>query len=157
MPGLPSLGEKRWAHPLPLATIPPGAWHRYTPPCLCAPWHPSHGLICHLLTLAPSTGLAHGRQLSGPGQHLSPLPFSHINCVLSIVRDINRIFSNPMTCPVYYLALINRARGLYGRILTEVVSTDRTQWGLYTQPRSRFSHTETDLARLIKTRTIQFV
>ena len=27
----------------------------------------------------------------------------------------------------YYLALINRARGLYGRILTEVVSTDRTQ------------------------------
>ena len=29
MPGLPSLGEKRWAHPLPLATIPPGAWHRY--------------------------------------------------------------------------------------------------------------------------------
>ena len=90
MPGLPSLGEKRWAHPLPLATIPPGAWHRYTPPCLCAPWHPSHGLICHSLTLAPSTGLAHGRQLSGPGQHLSPLPFSHINCVLSIVRDINR-------------------------------------------------------------------
>ena len=31
-----------------------------------------------------------------------------------------------------YLALINRAGGLYGRILTEVVSTDRTQWGLYT-------------------------
>ena len=90
MPGLPSLGEKQWAHPLPLATIPPGAWHRYTPPCLCAPWHPSHGLICHSLTLAPSTGLAHGRQLSGPGQHLSPLPFSHINCVLSIVRDINK-------------------------------------------------------------------
>ena len=26
-----------------------------------------------------------------------------------------------------YLALINRAGGLYGRILTEVVSTDRTQ------------------------------
>ena len=25
------------------------------------------------------------------------------------------------------LALINRARGLYGRILTEVVSTDQTQ------------------------------
>ena len=92
MPGLPSLGEKRWAHPLPLATIPPGAWHRYTPPCLCAPWHPSHGLICHSLTLAPSTGLAHGRQLSGPGQHLSPLPFSRINGVLSFVRDINIIY-----------------------------------------------------------------
>ena len=28
---------------------------------------------------------------------------------------------------VSYLALINRAGGLYGRILTEVVSTDRTQ------------------------------
>ena len=43
-------------------------------------------------------------------------------------------------CRDYYLALINRAEGLYGRILTEVVSTDRTQWGLYTRPRSRFSH-----------------
>ena len=41
-----------------------------------------------------------------------------------------------------YLALINRAGGLYGRILTEVVSTDRTQWGLCTRPRSRFSHTD---------------
>ena len=27
----------------------------------------------------------------------------------------------------YYLALINRAGGLYERILTKVVSTDRTQ------------------------------
>ena len=41
-----------------------------------------------------------------------------------------------------YLALINQAGGLYGRILTEVVSTDGTQWGLYTRPRSRFSHTD---------------
>ena len=41
-----------------------------------------------------------------------------------------------------YLALINRAGGLHGRILTEVVSTDRTRWGLYTQPRSRFSHAD---------------
>ena len=41
-----------------------------------------------------------------------------------------------------YLALISRAGGLYGRILTEVVSTDRTQWGLYTRPSSRFSHTD---------------
>ena len=29
--------------------------------------------------------------------------------------------------PALYLTLINRAGGLYGRILTEVVSTDRTQ------------------------------
>ena len=28
---------------------------------------------------------------------------------------------------ILYLALINREGGLYGRILTEVVSTDRTQ------------------------------
>ena len=42
----------------------------------------------------------------------------------------------------FYLGLINRAGGLYGRILTEVASTDRTQWGLYTRPRSRFSHTD---------------
>ena len=43
---------------------------------------------------------------------------------------------------VEYLALINRAGGLYGRILTKVASTDRTQWGLYQRPRSRFSHTD---------------
>ena len=42
----------------------------------------------------------------------------------------------------YYLALINRAGGLYGRILTKVVSTDLTAFGLYTRPRSRFSHTD---------------
>ena len=64
--GCLSLGEKQWAHPLILATISPGACHRYTPPCLCALWHPSHGLTCHSLTLAPSTGLTHDRQLLGP-------------------------------------------------------------------------------------------
>ena len=47
-----------------------------------------------------------------------------------------------LVCFILSLALINRAGGLYGRILTEVVSTDRTQWGLYTRPRSRFSHTD---------------
>ena len=39
-----------------------------------------------------------------------------------------------------YLALINRAGGLYGRILTEVVSTDRGQ----------DSPIQTNLARLIR-------
>ena len=29
-----------------------------------------------------------------------------------------------------------------GRILTEVVRTDRRHYGLYTRPRSRFSHTD---------------
>lgn len=37
------------------------------------------------------------------------------------------------------LALINWAGGLYERILTNVVSTDRMQWSLYSQLRSRFS------------------
>ena len=41
---------------------------------------------------------------------------------------------------IYYLALISRAGGLYGRILTEVVSTDRGQ----------DSPIQTDLARLIR-------
>ena len=40
------------------------------------------------------------------------------------------------------LALNNRAGGLYGRILTEVESTGRTQWCRYTRPRSSFSHTD---------------
>ena len=40
---------------------------------------------------------------------------------------------------ILYLALINRAGGLYGRILTEDVSTDRGQ----------DSPIQTDLARLI--------
>ena len=39
------------------------------------------------------------------------------------------------------LDLINRAGGLYGRILTSVVCTDLTAFGLYSRPRSRFSHT----------------
>ena len=40
------------------------------------------------------------------------------------------------------LIVINRARGLTGKILTEVVRTDRTQWGLYPLTRSRYSHIE---------------
>ena len=38
-------------------------------------------------------------------------------------RDLNLA----SRAPSHYLGLINRAGGLYGRILTEVVSTDRTQ------------------------------
>ena len=30
----------------------------------------------------------HVRQLSGPGQHLSPIPLPHLNGVLSVVHDI---------------------------------------------------------------------
>ena len=62
-----------------------------------------------------------------------------------------------------FLALINRAGGLYGRIgLTEVVSTDRTQSGLYTRSRSRFSHADrlssvNKMFIIWQTRTIWFV
>ena len=48
------------------------------------------------------------------------------------------------TFKLKYLALINRARGLYGRILTEVVSTDCTH------DRGQDSLIQTDLARLIR-------
>ena len=41
-----------------------------------------------------------------------------------------------------YVAVINSAGGLYGGNLTEVVSTVLTAFGLYTRPRSRFSHTD---------------
>ena len=48
--------------------------------------------------------------------------------------DTPMIFSSTGTAPMdltkmrckHYLVLINRAGGLYGRILTEVASTDRT-------------------------------
>ena len=45
-------------------------------------------------------------------------------------NDVNfniRTNHRPQKVRRQYLALINRAGGLYGRILTEVVSTDRTQ------------------------------
>ena len=43
----------------------------------------------------------------------------------NIIRNIVTIVI--ILARLFYLALINRAGGLYGRILTEVVSTDRTQ------------------------------
>ena len=42
--------------------------------------------------------------------------------------------------PLYNKHLINRAGGLYGRILTSVVCTNLTAFGLYLRPRSKFSH-----------------
>ena len=62
--------------------------------------------------------------------------------VFSSEREFKKALRDTLMRAAWYLALINRAGGLYGRILTEVVSTDRTQWGLYTRPRSRFSHTD---------------
>ena len=69
--GCRSLGEKRWSHPLPLAIIPPGAWHRHMPPCLSAPVTPISWSYMPLADTSLGTVLAHGRQLSGPGQLLS--------------------------------------------------------------------------------------
>ena len=49
----------------------------------------------------------------------------------------------------YYLALINRAEGLYGRILTESpVQTERSE--VCTSDRGQASPIQTDLARLIR-------
>ena len=42
---------------------------------------PNPWFLCHSLTLAPLTGLASGRQHSGPGQHLPLTFFSHINAL----------------------------------------------------------------------------
>ena len=56
----------------------------------------------------------------------------------SKIEDVNW---DSRTKRPFYLALINRAGGLYGRILSEVASTNRTQWGLYQRPRSRINGT----------------
>ena len=89
MPGLPSLGDKRWAHPLPLATwslleLGIGTCH---PASVSRDTHLTV-LYTHmpLADTSPElTGLARGRQLSGP---LPPLPLSHLNGVFSVVHDI---------------------------------------------------------------------
>ena len=64
-----------------------------------------------------------------------------VGCLLLILHHLFPVCF--LTSPLkQYLALINRAGGLYGRIFTKVINKDWTQWDLYTQPRSRFSHTD---------------
>ena len=77
-------------------------------------------------------------QISSYSVHIKGLPFQLKISIFDNEKNMNV----PLDCKdnVKYLALINRAGGLYGRVLTEVVSTDRTQWGLYLRPRSRFSY-----------------
>ena len=53
---------------------------------------------------------------------LEPRPVS----IFRVQWSLNFMWCKILICHEY-LALINRAGGLYGRILTEVVSTDRTQ------------------------------
>ena len=54
--------------------------------------------------------------------------FTLMKCMVAmIIQFTNKGGQCLLMCNSQYLALINRARGLYGGILTEVVSTDRTQ------------------------------
>ena len=71
------------------------------------------------------------------------LVFSYLVCFdFFFVVFVSTFLLRP-TCilwvKMYLLAFINRRGGLYGRILTDVVSTDLTQWVLYS---TRFSHTD---------------
>ena len=53
-----------------------------------------------------------------------------IHRMMSDIRHNSARYAETFIIYIYiyiYLALINRTGGLYGRILTEVVSTDRTQ------------------------------
>ena len=87
--GCLSLGEKRWSQYFPSLSSPQELGiYRHTPPSLCAPRHPSHGLLCHSLTLAPSTGLDTWQAALGSRTTLIPTPFTHINSVFPIVHDI---------------------------------------------------------------------
>ena len=61
------------------------------------------------------------------------------NCLIPSVLTFDMILPN---ITITYIALINWAGGLYGRTVTEVVSTDRTQGVLYRRPRSSFFHTD---------------
>ena len=58
-------------------------------------------------------------QLSGCGSNVL-LEDVYIQVTIFHARSLCRSL-------IYHLALINLAGGLYGRILTEIVSTDRTQ------------------------------
>ena len=86
MPGSFSLGEQQWPRPLAVPNLPSRS----------LAWGRAAGSSCFSVTpisrsfmpladnnLAPSTGLAWGRQRSGPGQHLdTPQPFlPHLCCL----------------------------------------------------------------------------
>ena len=63
-------------------------------------------------------------------------------CEVPLFLFLSRNWINVSVLNVLDLALINRPGGLYGRILTEVASTDRMQWG-------QDSPIQTYLARLL--------
>ena len=70
------------SHPLPQTIIHPGAWHRYTPLCLCLVSPVSWFYMPHV-NIRPCMQL----QLSGSRQ---PSNFSNINCCL--LCDIKLVF-----------------------------------------------------------------
>ena len=55
----------------------------------------------------------------------------------SLIQDVTAIIIQPD-----HDERVMYRRSVYGRILTSVVSTDRTQRGVNIRPRSRFSHTD---------------
>ena len=59
----------------------------------------------------------------------------------SYIKRIKLFLFSPYNKHLYLLSYV----GLYGRILTSVVCTDLTAFGLYLRPRSRFSHTDLQL------------
>ena len=86
-------------------------------------------------------------------QHKSLQGWQAVSIVLwKVIRKSASNKNNDITFNTtlpYYLAHINRAGGLYGRVLTEVMSTDRTQWGLYTW-QGQDSPIQTNLAPLVR-------
>ena len=65
------------------------------------PW-----FLCHSLILALLTGLASGRQHSGPGQHFPPSLLPHVMCFL-FACDIKGNDRNLPTCRYYVFSLLN--------------------------------------------------
>ena len=98
---------------------------------------------CYDLALADTDVIEHANCFDQKRKHLKILFSGNMkSCHVSVDNMQNRINKNDpravrdnaisLTNKFHvavrlYLALINRAGGLYGRILTEVVSTDRTQ------------------------------
>ena len=79
-----------------------------------------------------------------PSSQATNLSQIHVDtiCAQNVGKAQRTPFVGALLNCIFYLAPIDWVEGQYGRILTEVVSSDQLQWVLYTQPRSRFSHTD---------------
>ena len=81
-------------------------------------------MFCLGMSLSDEELLSNSRRTSGTD--CDSLRHQMEMLSFSVARTISVINKQTGTVTLY-LALINRAGGLYRRILTEVVSTDRTQ------------------------------